>query len=109
MDVVAIRYSRGKHFRPCPCPEGVKLAAIYLQQSEGRLYTSYRAFDEALRAFEARLPQDAIARCCSVIPPEGIGGIKAFEGKSEKETAEETAGTSRRREASCRVTVIHRA
>jgi hypothetical protein len=72
---------------PSQTSEGVKLAAQMLGQSEGRLSTCYRAFDESLRAFEARLPQSSVTRRCSVIPADGnVSAIPGFEGKSAEET-----------------------
>ena len=66
--------------------EGIRLSAMTLQQSEHRLRVAYHSFDEALRAFEARLPTDCVDRRCATIPPEGVRGVPGFEEKSAEET-----------------------
>ena len=66
--------------------EGIRLSAMTLQQSEHRLRVAYQSFDEALRSFEARLPQDCVDRRCVTIPPGGVRGVPGFEEKSAEET-----------------------
>ena len=65
-----------------------------LKQSEFRLHVAYQLFDEALRAFERRLPTESIERRSAVVPPGGVGAMKGaipgFDAKKASEDAKET-------------------
>ena len=70
---------------PSQTNEGVRLAAIMLQQSEARMSNSYRAVDDAMRAFEARLPTNALTSMCETIPAAGAHAIPGFENRTPEE------------------------
>tara|TARA_B100000405_G_scaffold45985_1_gene30222 strand:- start:132 stop:3215 length:3084 start_codon:yes stop_codon:yes gene_type:complete len=50
-----------------------------IHQTENRMYIAYRAFDDASRKFESRLPRSDVERRCLTVPPEGIGAVPGFE------------------------------
>ena len=74
--------------------EGIRLSAMTLQQSEHRLRVAYQSFDEALRSFEARLPQDCVDRRC--VSPSRRGRARCRDSRKSRRRRRCAPSASRR-------------